>query len=60
MDVSTSAWAVAYAEAAPNARWAEIDGVRMPFLSREDLIRSKLTHRDQDRADVERLRRFSG
>lgn len=47
VDVSTSAWI------------AEIDGVSIPFLSREDLIRSKLTYRDQDRADVERLRRFS-
>lgn len=59
VDVSTSAWTVTYADALANARIAEIDGVRIPFLSREDLIRSKLTHRDQDRADVERLRRFS-
>lgn len=58
MDVTTSAWTVTYADALPNARIAEIDGVSIPFLSREDLLRSKLTHRDQDRADVERLRRF--
>lgn len=35
-----------------------IDNVRIPYLSLEDLIRSKLTHRDQDRVDVERLGRL--
>ncbi len=58
VDVTTSAWSVTYGEAVQNARVVVIDGVRIPYLSLEDLIRSKLTQRDQDRADVERLRRL--
>jgi hypothetical protein len=34
------------------------EGVQVPYLSLQDLIRSKQTYRDQDRADVERLRRL--
>lgn len=59
VDVSTRAWTVTYAEAAPNAMKAEVDGITVPYLSLPDLIRSKQTHRDQDRVDVERLRRLS-
>ena len=58
VDVSTQAWTVTYAEAAPNALNAEVDGVTVPYLSLPDLIRSKQTHRDQDRVDVEMLRRL--
>ncbi len=58
VDVSTRAWTVTYAEAAPNALKAEVDGVAVPYLSLPDLIRSKQTHRDQDRVDVEILRRL--
>ncbi len=58
VDVSTRAWTVTYAEAVPNALRAEVDGVTVPYLSLPDLIRSKQTHRDQDRVDVEMLRRL--
>lgn len=58
VDVSRSAWTVTYAEAVQNAQAVVIDNVRIPYLSREDLIRSKMTHRDQDRVDVERLGRL--
>ena len=58
VDVSTRAQKVTYAEAIPNAQYAEIDGVKIPYLSLPDLIRSKQTHRDQDRIDVETLRRL--
>ncbi len=58
VDVSTRAWTVTYAEAAPNAMKVEVDGVTIPYLSLPDLIRSKQTHRDQDRVDVELLRRL--
>lgn len=57
VDVSTSAWKVTYADAVENANTIEIDGVRIPYLSLPDLIRSKETYRDQDKADVARLRR---
>jgi len=33
-----------------------IEGVRVPFLSLEMLIQSKTTYREQDRADLVRLR----
>lgn len=56
VDVSTRAWTVTYAEAAPNALTTNVDGVMVPYLSLADLIRSKETYRDQDRVDVERLR----
>lgn len=58
VDVSTSAWTVTYAEAAKNAKVMVVGDVRVPYLSLEDLIRSKLTYRDQDQVDVERLRRL--
>jgi folate-dependent phosphoribosylglycinamide formyltransferase PurN len=58
VDVSTQAWTVRYSEAVTNALSKEVEGVLVPFLSIEDLIRSKQTHRDQDRIDVEMLRRL--
>lgn len=58
VDVSTRAWTVTYAEAVTNAMKTEVDGVTVPYLSLPDLIRSKQTHRDQDRIDVELLRRL--
>jgi hypothetical protein len=58
VDVSTKAWTVTYAEAIENAQTTVIEGVQIPYLSLQDLIRSKQTYRNQDRADVERLRRL--
>ncbi len=60
VDISTRAWTVTYAEAAPRALETEVDGVRIPYVDLETLIRSKLTHREQDRVDVEFLRRLGG
>lgn len=56
VDVSRQAWQVSYAEAAATAEVSVIDGVRVPFLSLEMLIKSKTTYREQDRADLLRLR----
>ena len=58
VDVSTKAWTVTYAEAIGNAQTTVIGRVQVPYLSLQDLIRSKETYREQDRADVERLRRL--
>ena len=58
VDVSTKAWTATYAEAIGDAQTALIEGVQVPYLSLQDLIRSKQTYQDQDRADVERLRRL--
>lgn len=59
VDISTLAWTVTYAEAAPNIVWEEIEGVRIPFLSLQDLIRSKQTYRDKDRLDIQMLAQVS-
>jgi len=45
-----------YADASATAEAIPIEGVRVPFLSLEMLIKSKTTHREQDRADLVRLR----
>jgi hypothetical protein len=37
----------------------DFESVRIPFLGREDLIRSKQTDRPQDQADVAALRRLA-
>jgi hypothetical protein len=58
VDVSTKAWTVTYADAIKEAKTVIFDGISIPYLSLPDLIRSKLTYRDQDRIDVERLRRL--
>jgi hypothetical protein len=59
VDVMTVAWNVTY-EAAVKARVVRrIAGVRVPYLSLKDLIRTKQTGRPQDAADVETLRGVS-
>jgi len=58
VDVSVSAWTVTYDEAVTRAQAVEVEGVRIPYLALPDLIRSKSTWREQDRADLERLRRL--
>ena len=58
VDVTTSAWSVTYQDAITHAQERVIDGVKIPYLSLEDLIRSKQSHREQDRVDIELLRRL--
>ena len=58
VDVGIRAWSVTYAEAFPNAQRTTVDSVEIPYLSISDLIRSKQTHRDQDRVDLENLIRL--
>jgi hypothetical protein len=55
VDVSTKAWKVSYPDAAPQAREAVVDGIRIPFLGLDDLIASKETYREQDAYDRMRL-----
>lgn len=55
VDVSTHAWKVTYAEAAPHAERRELDGVPIPFLGLDQLIASKETYRDRDGWDRVRL-----
>ena len=56
VDVSTRAGKVTYAEAAPHALTTTIADTEVPYLDLATLIKTKQTHRDQDRVDVERLR----
>jgi hypothetical protein len=56
VDVSRQAWQVRYADAIATAETITIEGVRVPFLSLDMLIKSKTTCREQDRADLVRLR----
>lgn len=58
VDISRRAWKVDYKEAAPRARVTELAGVQVPYLSLRDLIASKETYREQDHADLLRLRRL--
>ena len=45
VDVSKSAWSVSYEEAIENAKEVVLSGIRIPFLSLPDLIKSKETYR---------------
>lgn len=60
IDVHTQAWKLKDFDACASRRLVKaFEGVRIPFLGLEDLIRSKDTDREQDRADVKALRRAS-
>lgn len=56
VDVSTRAWKVTYDEAKDAALHRTVDGVEVPYVDLQTLIRSKSTQRAQDKIDVERLR----
>lgn len=56
VDILLVAATVTFADAYPQRIVRRVEGVRLPYLSRADLIRSKDTDRAQDAADIERLR----
>lgn len=61
VDILTRAWNVQYDAAAARATTFELEGVRVPTASIDDLIESKRTGRLQDAADIEvleQIRRF--
>ena len=55
VDLLTVACTVTFEQAWPNRVVRRIDGVRVPYLGRTDLIRSKQTGRPSDLADIEVL-----
>src|SRR4029450_9607610 len=55
VDVSTRAWKVTYADAIRTSLKATIEGVEVPYVDLQTLIKSKSTERDQDKVDVKRL-----
>ena len=60
VDLASRAWNLDWGAAWRNRRIVEVDGVKIPLLSRADLIRSKQTYREQDRADVQVLSALTG
>jgi hypothetical protein len=56
VDVSTRAWTVSYADAIVTALKITIEGVEVPYVDLQTLIRSKSTQRGQDKVDIQRLR----
>ncbi len=57
IDIFTRPWGVEDFDGCHGRRWeADFEGVRIPFVSIEDLIRTKETGREQDRADVQALK----
>lgn len=55
VDLLTVACTVTFEKAWPNRVVRRIDGIRVPYLSLADLIRSKRTGRTSDAADIEVL-----
>jgi hypothetical protein len=55
VDVSTRAWKVSYSDAIGTSLSVIINGVKIPYLDRNTLIKSKTTERAQDKVDVQRL-----
>jgi hypothetical protein len=56
VDVSTRAWKVSYADAAPTALESIFEGVRVPYLGWDMLVASKQTYREKDQIDLLQLR----
>ncbi len=58
VDLLTLAWSVRYADAAPSIERFEVEGVEIPVVDIDTLIRTKQTGRLQDLADLENLERL--
>jgi hypothetical protein len=60
VDIFTRPWGLKdYDECFARRLEAGLEGIRLPFLGLQDLILSKNTGREQDRADLEALRRIA-
>lgn len=59
LDVSTSAWSVPFSEAITDCCEREIEGVLVPYMGLQSLIRSKLTQREIDQWDVRVLQEIA-
>jgi hypothetical protein len=57
VDVLTLAFSVRYADAKADQHTTRIEGVRVPYVDLDTLIRSKQTGRPQDVADIAALER---
>lgn len=59
VDISKQAWKVSYADAHSRVETTTIDGVTIPYMGLQDLIRSKETYREKDKADLQLLKRIA-
>ncbi len=55
LDIASKIWKLDWEQAWARRRIVTIDGVDIPVLSREHLIKSKLTYREKDAWDVREL-----
>ena len=55
VDVLTIAWSLTFEKAWPRRVVRRIQGIRVSYLGRQDLIASKQTGRPSDQADIEQL-----
>lgn len=55
IDISLKAWIVEYEDAIDHVQEKEIDGVKIPFLGLDDLIKSKTSYREIDSWDAKVL-----
>ena len=60
VDVAAEVWKLDWTAAWSRRRISTIDGVDIPFLSRQDLITSKLTYRERDQWDRKILEAMKG
>lgn len=58
VDISRTAWKVSYADAKNDIQRVQLDGIEVPYVGLRTLIATKETYREQDKIDVERLRRL--
>jgi hypothetical protein len=58
VDISRTAWKVSYADAQTDIQRVQLDGIEVPYVGLRTLIATKETYREQDKIDVEKLRRL--
>lgn len=59
IDIMMSIPGIEFEEAWQNREWLEIDDLKIPFVSRDDLIRAKAASaRPQDKRDLEKLKKI--
>lgn len=58
VDIHTVAWNISYEDAESTRIVRKVEGVKIPFVSIDTLIKTKTTGRLQDKADIEKLKQL--
>ena len=58
VDIHTVAWKISYEDAESTKVVRKVEGVKIPFVSIDTLIKTKNTGRLQDKADIEKLKQL--